>query len=79
MQLCYLQILKQFKHILSTYTWVDEQTIRGLFSGISGKSFWGCSGLVGSACKIFWQEIWGKIHGESPSEVVNETISSTFK
>ena len=48
-----------------------------LFRNFEG-SFWGCSGLFVAAWERFWQEHWGKIRGESPSEVASETIHNTI-
>ena len=44
------------------------------FPGNLRGSFWGCSGLFGGVWEGFLEENWGKILGENPSEVVNETI-----
>ena len=43
-----------------------------LFRKFEG-SFWGLSGLFGGAWERCWKENWGKIVGENPSEVINET------
>ena len=35
--------------------------------------------ILGDTWERFWEENWGTIRGQNPSEVVNETIQNTFK